>query len=85
VASSRGRGIFIVSHPNQVPLDEPMVIITGIKHVSRPWLKIVQVSRLWYGREFSLKKKWIYGLCSCQSTNELAVSAKKFFLNNYWT
>lgn len=25
VASSRGRGIFIVSHPNQVPLDEPMV------------------------------------------------------------
>ena len=35
VASSRGRGIFIVSHPSQVPLDEPMVV--G-KYIDNPLL-----------------------------------------------
>lgn len=35
VASSRGRGIFIVNHPNQVPLDEPMVV--G-KYIDNPLL-----------------------------------------------
>ena len=35
VASSRGRGIFIVSHPSQVPLDEPMVVA---KYIDNPLL-----------------------------------------------
>ena len=35
VASSRGRGIFIVNHPNQVPLDEPMVVA---KYIDNPLL-----------------------------------------------
>jgi hypothetical protein len=32
----RGRGIFIVNHPNQVPLDEPMVYFVhfGFKEVN---------------------------------------------------
>ena len=33
--SSRGRGIFIVSHPSQVPLDEPMVVA---KYIDNPLL-----------------------------------------------
>ncbi|XP_018327942.1 tubulin polyglutamylase TTLL5 isoform X2 [Agrilus planipennis] len=35
VASSRGRGIFIVESPNQVPLDEPVVVA---KYVNKPLL-----------------------------------------------
>jgi len=35
VASSRGRGIFIVNHPNQVPLEEPMVVA---KYIDNPLL-----------------------------------------------
>ncbi|KAB0803333.1 hypothetical protein PPYR_00303 [Photinus pyralis] len=35
VASSRGRGIFIVENPNQVPLDEPVVVA---KYISKPLL-----------------------------------------------
>lgn len=35
VASSRGRGIFIVNHPNQVPMDEPMVVS---KYIDNPLL-----------------------------------------------
>ncbi|XP_044265765.1 tubulin polyglutamylase TTLL5 isoform X1 [Tribolium madens] len=35
VASSRGRGIFIVETPNQVPLEEPVVVA---KYISRPLL-----------------------------------------------
>ncbi|XP_050312018.1 tubulin polyglutamylase TTLL5 isoform X2 [Anthonomus grandis grandis] len=35
VASSRGRGIFIVEYPNQVPLEEPVVVA---KYISNPLL-----------------------------------------------
>ncbi|KAG5889397.1 hypothetical protein JTB14_018271 [Gonioctena quinquepunctata] len=35
VASSRGRGIFIVENPNQVPLEEPVVVA---KYISNPLL-----------------------------------------------
>jgi len=35
VASSRGRGIFLVNHPNQVPLEEPMVVA---KYIDNPLL-----------------------------------------------
>lgn len=35
VASSRGRGIFIVETPNQVPMDEPLVVA---KYISNPLL-----------------------------------------------
>ncbi|XP_019881583.2 tubulin polyglutamylase TTLL5 isoform X2 [Aethina tumida] len=35
VASSRGRGIFIVETPNQVPLEEPVVVA---KYISKPLL-----------------------------------------------
>ncbi|XP_076260052.1 tubulin tyrosine ligase-like 5 isoform X4 [Rhynchophorus ferrugineus] len=35
VASSRGRGIFIVESPNQVPLEEPVVVA---KYISNPFL-----------------------------------------------
>lgn len=35
VASSRGRGIFIVENPSQVPLDEPVVVA---KYISKPLL-----------------------------------------------
>ena len=35
VASSRGRGIFLVSHPDQVPTDEPCVVS---KYITNPLL-----------------------------------------------
>ncbi|CAH8666959.1 unnamed protein product [Dicrocoelium dendriticum] len=35
IASSRGRGIFIISHPDEIPFDEPMVVS---KYVSNPFL-----------------------------------------------
>lgn len=35
VASSRGRGIFIVENPSQVPLEEPVVVA---KYISKPLL-----------------------------------------------